>query len=534
MQLPIDVSAVIKEAANLDKEKTKQLSVGLYFDPTAPDDALLWVHDAFKTQAENVTIYEAVLDNDVFIPHAGDTIACIVAGAMPHIGHYAEALRGSGTPVMVVSFDPQACIAQAEHDGHPLLEADVVSPSSKLKKVSQAETPKSTREALELRMGQWVVAVAKANRLAFALAFPFVRKPLAHDAIQSTAMQNALVGVVFLIPGADLPIMTLNQAKMVLIIAAAYGQSLGLSQIKELAAVIAGGFACRTAARELTGLVPALGWAVKGSVGYGGTVAMGYAALKYYEHEAAQAEKQAAEGEDADQENGEYSEGFEGFEGLEGASGERMTSESGNHDEGSYTSSRSYGGVLGREDGEVADFSSEKTARYDSTRNASAETSAASSTYSATSSSTHSSTSSSSRNAAGRGTATTASQATTPLAGVAQKAAKAVAGSAKKVGGAAANAAANAATSAYVTITQSAATDGTVLNKAVSKAANVAAEAVRIPGVATLKDNAEEKVRDGVATIAQAADVVSSAAAGVGKTASKVAAAADKVKRHLS
>lgn len=526
MQLPIDVSAVIKEAANLDKEKTKQLSVGLYFDPTAPDDALLWVHDAFKTQAENVTIYEAVLDNDVFIPHAGDTIACIVAGDMPHLGHYAEALRGAGTPVMVVSFDPQACIAQAEQDGHPLLEADVVSPSSKLKKVSQVEAPKSMREALELRMGQWVVAVAKANRLAFALAFPFVRKPLAHDAIQSTAMQNALVGVVFLIPGADLPIMTLNQAKMVLIIAAAYGQSLGLSQIKELAAVIAGGFACRTAARELTGLVPALGWAVKGSVGYGGTVAMGYAALKYYEHEAAQAEKQAAEGEDADQENGEYSEGFEGFEGLEGASGERMTSESDNHDEGAYTSSRSYGGALGREDGEVADFSSEKTARYDSTRNASAEPSAASST--------HSSTSSSSQNASGQGTAKTASQATTPLAGVAQKAAKVVAGSAKKVGGAAANAAANAATSAYVTITQSAATDGTVLNKAVSKAANVAAEAVRIPGVATLKDNAEEKVRDGVATIAQAADVVSSAAAGVGKTASKVAAAADKVKRHLS
>lgn len=527
MQLPIDVSAVIKEAANLDKEKTKQLSVGLYFDPTAPDDALLWVHDAFKTQAENVTIYEAVLDNDVFIPHAGDTIACIVAGDMPHIGHYAEALRGAGTPVMVVSFDPQACIAQAEHDGHPLLEADVVSPSSKLKKVSQAETPKSTREALELRMGQWVVAVAKANRLAFALAFPFVRKPLAHDAIQSTAMQNALVGVVFLIPGADLPIMTLNQAKMVLIIAAAYGQSLGLSQIKELAAVIAGGFACRTAARELTGLVPALGWAVKGSVGYGGTVAMGYAALKYYEHEAAQAEKQAAEGECADQAKGE---GFDGLEGFEDMSGERMTSESGNHDEGAYMSSRSYGNDGSGKGSGVADFSSEKTARYDSTRNASAETSAASSTSSATSSSA----SSSSRNASGQGTAKTASQATTPLAGVAQKAAKTVAGSAKKVGGAAANAAANAATSAYVTITQSAATDGTVLNKAVSKAANMAAEAVRIPGVATLKDNAEEKVRDGVATIAQAADVVSSAAAGVGKTASKVAAAADKVKRHLS
>lgn len=453
MQLPIDVSAVISEAANLDKEKTKTLSVGLYFDPTASDEALAWVHDAFTTKAENVTVHTSVLDGEVFIPTSGDTIACIVAGTLPHIGHYAEALRSAGTPVMVVSFDPQACMDQAQKDGHPLLEADVVSPSSKLKKVNQAEAPATVREALELRMGQWVVAVAKTNRLAFALAFPFVRKPLAHDAIQSTSMQNALVGVVFLIPGADLPIMTLNQAKMVLIIAAAYGQSLGVSQIKELAAVIAGGFACRTAAREISGLIPALGWAVKGSVGYGGTMAMGYAALKYYEHEAAKAEGGDAEG---------------------GAN----------------------------ESGKIVEADSEPTAA-DATHNTSAQTTAE---------------------------ATDASQASSPFAAFAQAAAGKVSGAAKKATGAAATAASNA----YVTVTQSASTDGTLLNKAVSKAADVAAEALKIPGVATFKDNAEGKVRDSASTIAQAADVVSSAAAGLGQTASKVAAAADSVKRHLS
>lgn len=471
MQLPIDVSAVIKEAANLDKEKTKHLSVGLYFDPTATDEALSWVHDAFNTQAENVSLYEVVLDEDVFIPHAGDTIACIVAGSLPHIGHYAEALRNSGTPVMVVSFDPQACMEQAQKDGHPLLEADVVSPASKLKKVSQSEEPKTVREALELRMGQWVVAVAKANRLAFALAFPFVRKPLAHDAIQSTALQNALVGVVFLIPGADLPIMTLNQAKMVLIIAAAYGQSLGLSQIKELAAVIAGGFACRTAAREITGLVPAVGWAVKGSVGYGGTVVMGYAALKYYECEAAKAKKHAVEDAKVDESVAVNS-------GSSSSDGAAEATEVSGDTARMHGASPSEGTSATGDDGETA-----------------------------------------------QGT----SQAASPLTGAARKAAKVVARSAKKAG----TAAASAASHAYVSVSQSAATDGTILNKAVSKVSSVAAEAVKIPGVATLKDNAEDKVRDGVATIAQAADVVSSAAAGVGKTASKVAAAADSVKRHL-
>ena len=85
------------------------------------------------------------------------------------------------------------------------------------------------------------------------------------------------------IPGADMPIMTLNQAKMLLQIAAAYGEPLDIHRVKELAAVVGGAFACRTAARQLTGLVPALGWAVKAGIGYAGTFAMGRAAIEYFE-----------------------------------------------------------------------------------------------------------------------------------------------------------------------------------------------------------------------------------------------------------
>ncbi len=53
----------------------------------------------------------------------------------------------------------------------------------------------------------------------------------------STAAQNAGVGLVVVIPGADMPVMTANQAKMVLEIAAAYGQPLTVERIKELAAI---------------------------------------------------------------------------------------------------------------------------------------------------------------------------------------------------------------------------------------------------------------------------------------------------------
>ena len=116
-----------------------------------------------------------------------------------------------------------------------------------------------------------------------ALAFPFVRKPMALDAVNATAAQNAGVGLVVFIPGADMPIMTLNQAKMLLQIAAAYGQPLGIERVKELAAVVGGAFACRSVARQLVAFVPALGWAIKAAIGYTGTLAMGRAAVEYFE-----------------------------------------------------------------------------------------------------------------------------------------------------------------------------------------------------------------------------------------------------------
>ena len=103
------------------------------------------------------------------------------------------------------------------------------------------------------------------------------------NAVKSTSLQNAGVGLFTIIPGADLPIMTLNQAKMLLMIAAAYGESLSMERVKELACVVAGGFACRAVARQLVGVVPALGWAIKAGIGYSGTYAMGRAAIDYFE-----------------------------------------------------------------------------------------------------------------------------------------------------------------------------------------------------------------------------------------------------------
>ena len=151
--------------------------------------------------------------------------------------------------------------------------------------VSDAPIPidAAAAAALDRRMGEWVVAACREKRLALALSFPFVRRPLSLEAVSATSFQNAGIGLVLFIPGADMPLMTLNQAKMLLQIAAAYGEPMSAARAKELAAIVGGAFACRSVARQVAGALPAIGWAVKAGVGYAGTKAMGLAAVEYFE-----------------------------------------------------------------------------------------------------------------------------------------------------------------------------------------------------------------------------------------------------------
>jgi uncharacterized protein (DUF697 family) len=110
-----------------------------------------------------------------------------------------------------------------------------------------------------------------------------MRRAVAREAVKATAWQNAAIGGLSIIPGTDMPIMTLNQGKMLLQIAAAYGQQMGAERIKELAAVVGGGFVFRAFARQALTLVPGFGWAVKAAIAYSGTIAMGNAAVAYFE-----------------------------------------------------------------------------------------------------------------------------------------------------------------------------------------------------------------------------------------------------------
>jgi uncharacterized protein (DUF697 family) len=132
------------------------------------------------------------------------------------------------------------------------------------------------------------IAAAVARRVGeagsgLAKRLPAFRDAVCRELIRRFSLRAGLVGAVTIVPGADLPVLTVLQIRMVFRIAHAYGHELDRERAVELAGVVGAGFAFRTVARELLDLVPVAGWALKGGVAYAGTRAVGEAAVRYFE-----------------------------------------------------------------------------------------------------------------------------------------------------------------------------------------------------------------------------------------------------------
>jgi uncharacterized protein (DUF697 family) len=111
---------------------------------------------------------------------------------------------------------------------------------------------------------------------------PVLREPVVDELVRVSARRNALVAAAVFVPGAAMPILTLNQVRLVLGIALAYGEEIGGARLPEIAGVVGAGFGFRAVARELLDLVPVAGFAAKGAIAYAGTTAVGEGARRLY------------------------------------------------------------------------------------------------------------------------------------------------------------------------------------------------------------------------------------------------------------
>ena len=148
-------------------------------------------------------------------------------------------------------------------------------------------------DIVRLRPGQGFpvdeIAEAVARRLGedgapLAARVPVLRRAVANELIRAFARKNGIVGAAVFVPGADMPILALNELRLVLRLHQAYGLEVDpRERLPEIVATMGAAFGFRAVARELLDLVPLAGWAIKGGVAYGGTRALGEAALRRLE-----------------------------------------------------------------------------------------------------------------------------------------------------------------------------------------------------------------------------------------------------------
>ncbi|MGH2995882.1 MAG: YcjF family protein [Gaiellaceae bacterium] len=135
------------------------------------------------------------------------------------------------------------------------------------------------------RIAERIAERAGDKSYTLAAKLPSLRRAVCEEIVRGFSRQNGILGAAIFIPGADLPVLTLNQIRMVLRIAAAHGEEIDRERALELLPIVAAGFGFRALARQIAGLVPGAGWAVKGGIAFAGTRAVGEAAIAYFQGE---------------------------------------------------------------------------------------------------------------------------------------------------------------------------------------------------------------------------------------------------------
>jgi small GTP-binding protein len=117
--------------------------------------------------------------------------------------------------------------------------------------------------------------------VAMGRSLPLYRRQMGRQVIRSAAVLNAIIATIP-VPGIGVPLLLASQVRMVLRVAAIYGESLSVRHARELLTAMAGGVGLRYLAGELAKLVPGLGWVAAAVVNGLGTWAMGHVAALYF------------------------------------------------------------------------------------------------------------------------------------------------------------------------------------------------------------------------------------------------------------
>lgn len=251
----------LRGMVNMGREAEESMEadihISIHVDPSAPRWLVLAIRDAFMPERDAKVDVNTLDDHPTV---AGIDVGIIIAGRSE------ELIRG-------------AIRSYAGVRQHVIVVAE-----------SSLEIPDTHMPA---KLGQFVTDVVASehgplyDRLSNALLdstdkdvscaanFAFCRDVATARLVSRCAAQNALMGVLDFIPGAGMPLMSMNQVNLGFDVAATYGKGLSIARVPEVAVILAAGLVYRGVARTLMRGFPRLGIIIRAGLAYAGTLTTG-------------------------------------------------------------------------------------------------------------------------------------------------------------------------------------------------------------------------------------------------------------------
>lgn len=332
----INIDSIVNGVLKMNRDEadpSRSFDVAVLVDESASPEFIAYARKAFTPSAGNAIMHvESYYDEPVEVSEVID-ILIILANASPWTGACYVMAKSRGIDTIVLAERLANVVRAAEEMQFPLDYADLLAPeavgmsavpvNSFIRKaadfganvadaavdflgrrvpetftgkplVSEGAGVSSLMRKKDLsadevyeklfdQLADWVMANCEDTRSAFAKAFAFAKSAEVDQITRRTAFENGVTGALFFIPGADFPVMTLNQLKMLVLIERSYGYGLDKKTIVEAAGVLIAALISKSVVHRLCARIPVLSWLFKTACGYFVTLAMGRIISSYCE-----------------------------------------------------------------------------------------------------------------------------------------------------------------------------------------------------------------------------------------------------------
>lgn len=270
-KIPIDIKMLAKASEVFESESSSSNTIEVLVDTTASRALVSLSRRVLKVTSSAVEINITSFSTEMPKLSNEASLIIVIAGTSRHMRRIMEIALWSSLRCVVLAEDAPSVVATVEEEdmleiAKAIIEVDVNKP----------------QEVLEHDLASWCINNLPDLRLSLGTAFPFMRHPIALDLTRQTTLENAIIAAVFFLPGADLPVLTLNQCKLFYQIAVINEVPLTRDRLVEVALIVASAFGFRGINRLAQRKLAPVGWLVRSAVAAGATLLMGHLAYLLY------------------------------------------------------------------------------------------------------------------------------------------------------------------------------------------------------------------------------------------------------------